>query len=98
MVFVSRLQFESVEGYDDMESIPIFDKLFLGGTYNLRGYDFRDIGPREIDSITGQISSNESIGGLTSLFASTELTFPLWNKVRGAFFMIGVLLMKNHGI
>ena len=86
MVFVSRLQFESVEGYGDMGSIPIFDKLFLGGTYNLRGYDFRDIGPREIDSTTGQISSNESIGGLTSLFASTELTFPLWNKVRGAFF------------
>ena len=86
MVFVSRLQFESVEEYGDLESIPIFDKLFLGGTYNLRGYDFRDIGPREIDSTTGQISSNESIGGLTSVFASTELTFPLWNKVRGAVF------------
>ena len=86
MVFVSRLQIESVDSYNDMNSIPIFDKLFLGGTYSLRGYDFRDIGPREINSLTGQITSNESIGGLTSAFASTELTFPLWNKVRGALF------------
>ena len=86
MVFVSRLQIESVDSYNGMNSIPIFDKLFLGGTYNLRGYDFRDIGPREINSLTGQITSNESIGGLTSAFASTELTFPLWNKVRGALF------------
>jgi len=86
MVFVSRLQIESVDSYNNMNSIPIFDKLFLGGTYNLRGYDFRDIGPRQIDSSTGQITSNESIGGLTSAFASTELTFPLWNRVRGALF------------
>jgi len=86
MVFVSRLQIESVDSYNEMNSIPIFDKLFLGGTYSLRGYDFRDIGPREINALTGQITSNESIGGLTSAFASTELTFPLWNKVRGALF------------
>ena len=86
MTLVTRLQFAAVDTYGDSESVPIFDKLFLGGTYTLRGYDFRDIGPREIDPQTNIITSSESLGGLTSAFASTEVTFPLWDKVRGAVF------------
>ena len=86
MTFVARIQFSAVDTYGDSNSVPIFDKLFLGGTYTLRGYDYRDIGPREIDLSSNTITSNESIGGLTSAFASTELTFPIWDKVRGAIF------------
>ena len=86
MTFVARMQFSAVDTYGDSNSVPIFDKLFLGGTYTLRGYDYRDIGPREIDSTSNTITSKESIGGLTSAFASTELTFPMWDKVRGAIF------------
>ena len=86
MTFVTRMQFSAVDTYGDSNSVAIFDKLFLGGTYSLRGYDYRDIGPREIDPLSNAVTSNESIGGLTSAFLSTELTFPMWNKVRGAIF------------
>ena len=61
------------------EGVPIFDRLFLGGSYNLRGYEFRDVGPT--DPATG-----DPVGGNTSAFATAELTYPIWNKIRGAVF------------
>ncbi len=79
MVFVNRFQFNSVNYYGDMEIVPIFDRLFLGGTYNLRGYEYREVGPRDN-------TQSDSIGGNTSIFASSELTFPIWDKIRGAIF------------
>ena len=39
-------------------SVPIFDRLYLGGANNLRGFDFRDVGPKDING--------EPIGGNTS--------------------------------
>ena len=44
---------------------PIFEKLFLGGEYSVRGYDIRSIGPR--DPITGIV-----IGGDRSLLFNAE--------------------------
>lgn len=58
--------------------VPIFERLFLGGANNLRGYDFRDVGPKD--------STGEAIGGNMSLFGSVEYTFPVFEKVRGAIF------------
>ncbi|WP_166647236.1 outer membrane protein assembly factor BamA [Prosthecobacter fusiformis] len=58
--------------------VPIFERLFLGGANNLRGYDFREAGPKD--------STGEPIGGNVSLYASIEYTFPIIEKVRGAVF------------
>jgi len=59
-------------------------RVFLGGANNLRGFDFRDVGPRDING--------EAIGGLTSGFASAEVTVPIIQKVRGAlFYDVGVV-------
>ena len=58
--------------------VPIFERLFLGGANNLRGYDFREAGPKD--------SSGEPIGGNVSVYASIEYTFPIIEKVRGAVF------------
>jgi len=66
------------------DDVPIFDRVFLGGANNLRGFDFRDVGPRDING--------EAIGGLTSGFASAEVTVPIIQKVRGAlFYDVGVV-------
>jgi outer membrane protein insertion porin family len=69
-----------VESYGD-EDVPIFDRLYLGGPRTLRGFDYRDVSPR--DPLPGY---NEPIGGLSSWFASAEYTVPLWSKIRGAVF------------
>ena len=60
-------------------TVPIFDREFLGGPYDLRGFENRDAGPR--DPETGEV-----LGGNTAAFASVEYTFPLVENVRGAVF------------
>ena len=51
----------------------------LGGARNLRGFDTRDVGPR--DAVTGSV-----IGGNTSAYGAVEVTFPVVGEVRGAVF------------
>ncbi len=85
MIFNLRGEAESVEAYGDSkdketlygDGVPLFDRLFLGGSYSLRGFEYRDVGPQDDD---------DPIGGNSSAFATAELTFPLWNKIRGAAF------------
>ncbi len=60
------------------DNVPIFDRLFLGGPNDLRGFDFRDVGPKD--------ETGEPIGGLSLWRATTELTFPILRRVRGALF------------
>ena len=84
MVFNLRGQVESVEAFgnssdsgDYGDGVPLFDRLFLGGSYTLRGYEYRDVGPQD---------GNDPVGGNSSAFATAELTYPLWSQIRGAFF------------
>lgn len=58
---------------------PIFDRQFLGGARNLRGFEFRDVGPRDA-------ATNEVFGGNSSAYGSVEWTFPIVETVRGAVF------------
>jgi len=58
--------------------VPIYDRLYLGGSNNLRGFRFRDIGPKD--------SFNQPIGGQSMARATTEVSFPIIEKARGAFF------------
>ncbi|MDQ3626714.1 MAG: BamA/TamA family outer membrane protein, partial [Verrucomicrobiota bacterium] len=58
--------------------VPIFDRLFLGGGNDLRGFDYRDVGPKD--------KNGEPIGGKTLARATVELTFPIIEKVRAAVF------------
>ncbi len=73
-----RGQIESVDFYGDSEFVPIFDRLFLGGPNTLRGFEYRDVGPKDVNG--------EPIGGRSSVFATLEYTWPIWSKVRGAAF------------
>ena len=79
MIFTTRAQFEAVDTFGDSDFVPIFDRQFLGGSYTLRGYEYREVGPRESEG-------RDSIGGNSYAFASIELTTPLWDNVRGAIF------------
>ena len=58
--------------------VKIYDRLFLGGSNNLRGFDFRDVGPKD--------PSGEPLGGQSMARATIEYTFPLIEKARGAIF------------
>ncbi|MCX6553097.1 MAG: BamA/TamA family outer membrane protein, partial [Acidobacteria bacterium] len=55
--------------------LPIFEKLFLGGEYSVRGFDIRSIGPR--DPRTGLV-----IGGNTSILFNAEYLIQIAGPVR----------------
>lgn len=57
----------------------IFTRHFLGGANTLRGFDFRDVGPR--DPVSGEV-----LGGRTSWYGTVEATVPVVEKVRAAAF------------
>lgn len=59
--------------------VPVFDRLYLGGGRTLRGFEFRDVGPR--DPVTGEVYGGSSLG-----FMSVEYTFPVIDNVRLATF------------
>ncbi len=62
-------------GNNFRNDVPIFERLFLGGANNLRGYDYREAGPKD--------SSGEPLGGNLSLFASVEVSFPIFGSLGG---------------
>ena len=68
----------SVSTWSGGDEVPIFDRLYLGGANNLRGFKFRDVGPKDEDG--------EPIGGKTLARLTVEYTFPIVDKIRGAVF------------
>lgn len=60
--------------------VPIFERMFLGGGRTLRGFEFRDIGPRDV-GFTNEVFGGESLGYLT-----VEYTAPVVETVRAAVF------------
>lgn len=60
--------------------IPIYDRMFLGGGRTLRGYRFRDVGPRDT-GFTNDVYGGNSLGYLTF-----EYTIPIIETVRAAVF------------
>jgi outer membrane protein insertion porin family len=73
--FGIRGQYEFIAPVGDTKVLPIFEKLFLGGEYSVRGFDIRSIGPA--DPFTGLV-----IGGNKSLLFNAEYMFTIVPQVR----------------
>ncbi|MDP3851943.1 MAG: outer membrane protein assembly factor BamA [Luteolibacter sp.] len=65
---------------DGSGEIPIFERMFLGGGRTLRGFEFRDVGPRDSDY------TNEVYGGNSLAYMTMEYTIPIIETVRAAVF------------
>lgn len=76
-IFLLRGQVAVVDNWGD-DDVPLFDRLYLGGANNMRGFDFRDVGPKD--------KYGHPIGGNSLAYATAELTFPIISRVRGATF------------
>ena len=77
--FGVRSQFQFIAPVRDTKTLPIFEKLFMGGEYNVRGYDIRSIGPS--DPQTGLV-----LGGNKSLLFNAEYMVSIVSQVRLIFF------------
>ena len=76
-IFLFRGQLATVSTWGGAEDVPLFDRLWLGGANNLRGFNFREVGP----NVDGDYYGGNSLGYMT-----LELTFPIITRVRGALF------------
>jgi len=60
----------AIAPFGDSDEVPFYDRFFLGGPDSLRGFEFRDIGPRDDDAL-----SDEAVGGNTFGLLSFEYLF-----------------------
>jgi outer membrane protein insertion porin family len=65
--------------------VPFYDRYYLGGLYSLRGFKYRNIGPRDPNSYPGNPDGipDEPIGGDSYWFGSVEYSIPIIEKESG---------------
>ena len=84
-----RTQLEVVENYGDTDEVPINDRLFTGGGRTIRGYEYRDVGPKVIRADM-QSSVHRPVGGQSLGILKVEYTVPVVSGVRiAAFYDVG---------
>jgi outer membrane protein insertion porin family len=71
-------EFASVDTWGNGKRVRIYDRLFLGGSNDLRGFNFRDVSPRDING--------EPLGGQSLAAFTVEYTMPIIEKARFAVF------------
>ena len=77
-ILVINGELATVNQWGSGNEVPIFDRLFLGGSNNLRGFNYRDVGPRDF--------TGEPLGGKSMARATVEFTGPIVAKARWAIF------------
>lgn len=81
----------SISGGD----VPFYDRYYLGGEYDLRGFKYRNIAPREINEFFPPNVFPEPVGGDSFWYGTAEYSLPLFEREGGlglrlaAFFDIG---------
>ena len=73
--FGFRAQTEYIQAVGGTDTLPIFERLFLGGEYSIRGFDIRSVGP----TVPG---SQVVLGGNKSLLFNGEYLISLASQVR----------------
>jgi outer membrane protein insertion porin family len=69
-------EYGKIQGFDG-RTPPIYEKFFLGGILTMRGFPFRDVGPKEKDETGKEIPNGEPIGGFQQLFFNAEIIVPI---------------------
>jgi outer membrane protein insertion porin family len=77
-ILVINGELATVNQWGSGNDVPIYDRLFLGGSNNLRGFNYRDVGPRDF--------TGEPLGGKSMARATVEFTGPIVAKARWAIF------------
>jgi len=62
------------------DEVPIFERMFLGGGRTLRGFEFRDVGPRDV-GYTNSVYGGNSLG-----YVTVEYSVPIIEMVRAVVF------------
>ncbi len=71
-------RFGVVENYGKSSTVAYYDRWFLGGPDDLRGFEYREVGPKDVNG--------EPIGGKTYGMFTAEYQFDLVKPIRFALF------------
>ena len=69
------------------DRVPLFQRLFAGGANSVRGYERRQLGPKDDPAAFGQERDPEPVGGRALFETSVELRFPIRGSLSGAMFV-----------
>jgi outer membrane protein insertion porin family len=82
--------------YGNSSYLPFTRQFVIGGSNSLRGFVPRQLGPGRVLTTAEQQVAYPQIGGDYKLEVQTEVRFPLFSKLRGAFFVdAGNIWSKN---
>jgi len=88
----------------DGETVPIFERYYLGGIFDLRGYNIQAIGPAP--AVPSSLSPNAyaarrgtNLGGNMQFYYNFEIEFPIVQSIgiRGVLFHDGGNAWNTHG-
>ncbi len=90
-VLAIRLKAATLEpfGGDGRGDVPLFKRLYAGGSASVRGFEYHRLGPRDADG--------DPLGGLSLAEASLELRFPIWPAVSGWWSRLGGVVFADAG-
>jgi outer membrane protein insertion porin family len=77
LVGAANARINFAEGYGG-ETLPSFERYFMGGPTSLRGFTIQNIGPKD--------SSGDPLGGNKSLILNLETQYPFTKSLRGFLF------------
>ena len=67
--------------YGSSKDVPYFNKFYLGGPYTLRGFEYREVGPKAVGTGAG-----EPLGGKSYGMFSAEYSLDIVSPIRFAMF------------
>lgn len=84
-------RWEVVDTYGDTSDVPYADRLFIGGGRTIRGYDWREVGPKAVPANPSATAERyRQTGGQSFALAKVDYTVPLFQYLRlVAFYDIG---------
>ena len=77
LVGAAHARINFADGYGG-DTLPSFERYFMGGPTSLRGFTIQDIGPKAADG--------DPVGGNKSLLLNLELQYPFTKSIRGFVF------------
>ncbi|MFL2947729.1 MAG: outer membrane protein assembly factor BamA [Nitrospinales bacterium] len=77
LVLGSHARVQFAEGYGG-DTLPSFERYFMGGPTTLRGFTIQDVGPKAADG--------DPVGGNQSALLNLELQYPFTKAIRGFVF------------
>ncbi len=81
-IFSIHYAAETVDTVKSDEDVPIFERCYLGGQGDLRGFRYRDVG-----MLDPELAGDETMGGKSSAYVQFEVTIPLIESIRFATFV-----------